>query len=292
MLTMLAVVHWSHHKLPEQRAALYAVAVDYLMESRSSQANFTSLLRREALQALALAMFDDSEGLQRSYGMEGAAKIVRKILGEADLQAARDFLEDETLFSGLLVSQTAGEVEFWHLTFQEYLAALELASTGDWRELPEEKLFADQWSEVILLLGGCLRQKNGVRAAKKLIQKVLATGHDQPTKARAVGLAGRILRDLRPYGGDPAAGTEFGPLLQEALAIFERPVPIPRSFPRSSASKSAKRSARRATRGWTTRRNSGWICPAVPSRWAPRMPIRPRLAMTSKHMAMRHPFVQ
>ncbi len=226
MLTMLAVVHWNHHKLPEQRAALYAVAVDYLMESRSGQSNYTSLLRREALQALALAMFDDPEGLQRSCGLESAAERVQEILGVADRQAALDFLEDETLFSGLLVSQTAGEVEFWHLTFQEYLAALELASTGDWRELPEETLFADQWNEVILLLGGCLRQKNGVRAAKKLIQKVLVTGRDLPTKARAVGLAGRILRDLRPYGGDPAAGTEYAALLRETLAIFERPTDL------------------------------------------------------------------
>ena len=33
MLTVLAVVHWNKRRLPEQRAELYAAAVDYLLES-------------------------------------------------------------------------------------------------------------------------------------------------------------------------------------------------------------------------------------------------------------------
>ncbi|MCB1036614.1 MAG: SUMF1/EgtB/PvdO family nonheme iron enzyme, partial [Acidobacteria bacterium] len=226
MLTMLAVVHWSHHKLPEQRAELYKVAVEYLLDSRAEQAKekgYTPQLRQEALQALALAMFEDEEGLQRSYGLESAADAIREVLAVEERLAALDFLEEETVHSGLLVSHTEGEVEFWHLTFQEYLTALELAASGDWRHLAEERLFADQWNEVVLLLGGCLRRNNGVRGAKKLVEKVLATGRDLPTKARAVGLAGRILRDVRPYGGDPAAGTAFETLLEETLAIFRPP---------------------------------------------------------------------
>jgi len=244
MLTMLAVVHWTRRQLPEQRAELYQVAVDYLMESRKGLSPYPTQLRQEALQALALKMFEDEDGLRRSYGMVEAAEVVAGVLAVGQVEA-KAFLESETLHSGLLVSQTEGEVEFWHLTFQEFLAALELATGREYWESIEPRLFDDQWNEVVLLLGSCLRKKDGLHGARLYLERILASkGSDQqgfvgalrrflapilgafpslPSKARAVGLSGRILQDIRPYGGDPAAGTDFEQFLEETLAIFQRP---------------------------------------------------------------------
>ncbi len=147
MLTMLAVVHWSQKKLPERRNELYEEAVKYLLESRKDRSAFPAPQRREALQALALAMFMDEEGVQRSLGLLEAGRAVAPLLQTSEAEA-RAFLDEESLQSGLLVSRTEGEVEFWHLSFQEYLAALELASGGDYWEVLSEagRLYDDRWA--------------------------------------------------------------------------------------------------------------------------------------------------
>jgi len=222
MLTMLAVVHWNQKKLPERRNELYDQAVEYLLESRKEQSPYPAPQRREGLQALALAMFTHEEGVQRSLGLEEAGRAVAPLLQVED-EEARAFLDQESLQSGLLVSRSEGEVEFWHLSFQEYLAALEMRTGGDyWQVLnQDDRLHDDRWSEVVLLLAGCLRRLDGLRAGKKLIEKILATGTDRVSRARAVGLVGRVLADIKPYGGDPSVGTDYAAALEEILGIFE-----------------------------------------------------------------------
>jgi formylglycine-generating enzyme required for sulfatase activity len=223
MLTVLAVVHWSRKKLPEQRAELYDAAVDYLVESRAKLAPIPNPLRKECLQAIALRMFEDPEGVRRTLGRAEAAEVIAPLLpGDWCEDRARvlEFLEEEELHSGILVSRMEGEVEFWHLTFQEYLAALELsARDGYWEEI-EGHLFEDRWSEVVLLLAGCLRRL-GIRKASQFLRRILAVDETLPGRARAVGLIGRILRDIGPYGGEPARGSGYAEALGETLAVFE-----------------------------------------------------------------------
>ena len=221
MLTMLAVVHWNQKKLPEQRAELYDAAVEYLLDSRSDQASQPAPLRREVLQAVALAMFEHKEGVQRSLGLREAAEAATPVLGSSEQETAL-FLEDEALYSGLLVSRNEGELEFWHLSFQEYLAALELAASGEYWPGIREHLYDDRWNEVVLLLAGCLRRQGGGRAAQRFVGRILEhAGDDRVARARAVGLIGRVLEDVRPYGGDPAAGTGFEQALEQTLEIFQ-----------------------------------------------------------------------
>jgi formylglycine-generating enzyme required for sulfatase activity len=220
MLTVLSVVHWDKKRLPEQRAELYDAAVTYLLESRREHSTHPAPLRRECLQAVAIAMFEDPEGVQRTLGRTNAAGAVRALLGVTQ-QEALDFLENEELYSGVLVSRTAGEVEFWHLTFQEYLAGLELSQAEDGWSRAACHLYEDRWVEVILLLAGCERRQGGVRAARRMIERILNTGTDTVSKARAIGLVGRILRDIRAYGGEPEQGTTYADDLRKTLAIFE-----------------------------------------------------------------------
>lgn len=220
MLTVLAVVHWSRKKLPEQRAELYDAAVEYLLESRATLSEVPNPLRRECLQAIALRMFEDRSGVRRTISRAEAAGAVAPLLG-VDQPTALAFLEDEELHSGIVVSRTEGEVEFWHLTFQEYLAALGLSVRDDYWSAIESRLQDDRWAELLLLLAGC-RRRLGLQAASKLITQIVASaGGTLPGKARVVGLIGRIVRDIAPYGGDPAEGTGYPALLREVLAVFE-----------------------------------------------------------------------
>jgi len=136
------------------------------------------------------------------------------------LSDALAFIENEELHSGLLVSRVEGEVEFWHLTFQEFLAALHLSlHEGYWDEI-EAHLHDDRWSEVVVLLGGC-RRRLGIRPASDFIKKILARETTATGRARAVGLVGRILKDILPYGSDPGFGTGYEEALRETLSLFE-----------------------------------------------------------------------
>jgi len=225
MLTVLAVVHWNKRRLPEKRAELYQAAVEYLLESRREHSRLQASFRRECLQAVAMCMFTNPEGVQRTVGRREAAEAVQRLLG-GTLADAMTFVEAEELHSGLLVSRTEGDVEFWHLTFQEYLAALELSPlTEESWALLQDHLHDDRWAEVVLLLAGCERRQ-GLREAKRMINRVLETGIDAESKARAVGLVGRILRDLKPYGGDASAGTEYEGILTDSMVIFEPGAPV------------------------------------------------------------------
>jgi formylglycine-generating enzyme required for sulfatase activity len=219
MLTVLAVVHWSDKQLPEERAEIYERAVKYLIDTRKGQSSFQARLRQECLQAIAVAMFEHPKGVQRAISRSKAAAAVAALTGCSAEDAAR-FVEEEELHSGLLVARTEG-LEFWHLTFQEYLCALAFSPLNDkrWERL-RPHLDDDRWNEVLLLLAGCER-RNGLEEARELISRVLSTGSDLVSNARAVALVSRMLRDLAPSGGDASHGTGYEQRLGEALGVFE-----------------------------------------------------------------------
>jgi formylglycine-generating enzyme required for sulfatase activity/predicted phosphodiesterase len=220
LLTILAVVHWNRKKLPEQRADLYEAALEYLLESREKLSAYETTLRKDCLKAIALRMFEDAKGVRKSLGRGEAAEAVRPLLG-VDLDRAHEFIEDEELYSGILVSRTEGEAEFWHPTFGEYLAAVALARKPDYWERIRQHLFEERWNEAVLLLAGC-RRRDGLELASDFIRRILAADASLAGRARAVGLVGRILRDVSPAGGDPAQGTGYRQALAATLAIFEK----------------------------------------------------------------------
>ncbi len=228
LLTILAVVHWDRKKLPEQRADLYEATVESLLVSRPDDERGATE-RRHALQALALRFFTDTTGVRKTLDRHEAVETLAEALDMEERQADR-FLTLEELRSGLLVSRE-GEVEFSHLTFGEYLAALELAWRGaDGWAILHPHVFDPAWSEIVLLLAGCL-WKRGPGLVPKLIDNILAEGRALSDRARQVGLIGRILRDVgvRAGGRDPSARTGYATALREVLAGFEPGSTVPES---------------------------------------------------------------
>ncbi len=219
MLTVLAVVHWSDRQLPEERAELYDRAVKYLLDTRKGQSMFQSRLRQECLQAIALAMFEHPKGVQRSISRLRATEAVARQACCSTEDAAR-FVEEEELHSGLLVARPEG-LEFWHLTFQEYLTALAFSPLKDekWKRL-RLHLDDDRWNEVFLLLAGCER-RNGLEETRDLVARVLSTGTNPVSNARAVALVSRMLRDVAPSGGDASHETDYAERLQRTLGILD-----------------------------------------------------------------------
>ena len=233
MLTALAVVHWNEGRMPEQRSQLYGSVLYWLDQARrrQRQARTPSLPSAlPVLQDLALGMQTHQNGFRKQLPRRDAAKLVMRRFpaAEADLSldAAEEFLRLEQLDGGIVVERQ-GQLEFWHRSFQEFLAARAIAARqeADQREVlmaTPERIYQPEWREVMRLLGGVLREQGDPK-----LDGLFAAIVDQlPPKprlsaaARCVGLIGEMLRDL-VNPSYPAPGGRYATLRDEVEGIFD-----------------------------------------------------------------------
>ena len=221
MLTALAVVHWNERRLPEQRADLYDSILHWLARSREQRPGRPGAERCIAvLQELALHMQNQPEGRQVQLPRRSAAEALAGELGERAgegraapeppsrhaVERALRFLDEEELDSGIVVGR-GNEISFWHLTFQEYLAARAIAGRPDPEQArilfdPAPRFYRPEWREVVLLLAGVLHQQ-GRPKVDGLIKLALDRLGSKPAlaqAARSAGLLGAVLRDLEAPG--------------------------------------------------------------------------------------------
>jgi formylglycine-generating enzyme required for sulfatase activity len=231
MLTALAVVHWNERRLPEQRADLYESIITWLARAREQRPGREPADRcLELLAQLALGMQNEKRGrlvqVEKGRAAEMLAPQFRETPEPERFRRAERFLDEEEVDSGIVVSRGA-EIRFWHLTFQEYLAARAAAGLGDVAQLKllfeGNKLYRPEWREVLLLLAGILRVKQGRAKVDGLFQAVLDELGEKALlaeQARCAGLLGAILADLRPLKYQPPDARYEG-VLQAALGIFD-----------------------------------------------------------------------
>ncbi len=201
MLTALAVLQANNRELPQHRVELYEEILKWLAKARESKPGRVKAERcLDLLQKLAFAMQADSGGRKRQAGKGWAAD---QLLAEFQSpQQAGEFLEKEQTDSGIIISRGA-EVQFWHLTFLEYLAARQIAAFGEARQqesvITGGNLYKPEWREVMRLLGGVLMYRQGREKVDGLFKAIL----DQPGKkpklpaqAQCAALLGAMMRDL------------------------------------------------------------------------------------------------
>ncbi len=243
MLTCLCVVHWNEGRLPEGRSRVYRAVIQWLIASRRTQREaegFTDWFAHRALARLALAMVDSPKGKRVIVDLEEGAEAV-DALAEREFPelAAGDrrhklrlWLRFECLASGILEEAEGNRVRFWHLTFQEYLAALQLAWRGDgldpeedWWPVVQKHLDEAQWRETVELLPGCLLDEGGEGRADRLLDRVLSLrGDDLASVARVAGIVHRLLEPLYvyQYRPPPKLAATFAEALERSLAIFNK----------------------------------------------------------------------
>ncbi|HWT79628.1 MAG TPA: SUMF1/EgtB/PvdO family nonheme iron enzyme, partial [Candidatus Methylomirabilis sp.] len=214
-----------------QRADLYDSILMWLSRAREQRPGREKADRSLTLLGeLAFAMQNFPQGRVVRVPIPWAAEIMASEFGPAPeaerLRRAEQFLEEETADSGIIVSR-GGELQFWHLTFQEYLAAQAIAGQ---RESDQEKvlfendrLYRPEWREVVLLLAGILLVKHKSRArVDGLVSAVLErAGTGLAGQARAAGLLGAMVSDLRPLDYQPA-DRRYRELMDAVLGIFDR----------------------------------------------------------------------
>ncbi|MCL4203062.1 MAG: SUMF1/EgtB/PvdO family nonheme iron enzyme [Pirellulaceae bacterium] len=232
MLTALAVVHWNERRLPEQRADLYDSIITWLSRSREQRAGRETADRTIVLlQELALAMQDDPEGRQTQVSKRwGAERIAAELAGapvtKDTIAAAERFLDEEEVDSGIIVGR-GSELAYWHLTFQEFLAAKAIASRLDDQQrqillADRNKVYTPDWREVVLLYAGALHQQGKAKVAGFLggLLDGLGPSPSLADQARCAGLIGSILQDLTPLKYEFADPRYHG-LLDAVTAIFD-----------------------------------------------------------------------
>ena len=131
------------------------------------------------------------------------------------------------------------DVKFWHLTFQEFLAARLLAKMDAAERhsllFAEGRAWLPEWREVVLLLAGILHQDRaenvnalvaaalddlyGSTLAKRKFHWVGAKPK-LAEQARCFGLLGAMLRDLQPLGYTPP-DPRYAEVKNAVLGIFE-----------------------------------------------------------------------
>ncbi|MEM7586209.1 MAG: SUMF1/EgtB/PvdO family nonheme iron enzyme, partial [Acidobacteriota bacterium] len=244
MLTCLCVVHWNEGKLPEGLSRVYRAVLRWLIAARSParhEQGITDLFAWRAFARLALAMMTTEGGKRSTFDLEQAAEAVAllwqreapELDAEGRLMAARRWLTFECLGSGVVEEIGGRQLRFWHLTFQEYLAALQLAWRGDGDD-PEQdawpvvrdRLEDAQWRETVELLPGCLLDEGGFGRVDRLLERVLALRGDNAdlaTEARVAGILGCLLRPAEVLQYKPAAevSAAYEGALERSLAVFE-----------------------------------------------------------------------
>jgi formylglycine-generating enzyme required for sulfatase activity len=128
---------------------------------------------------------------------------------------------------GGIVVERQGRLEFWHRSFQEFLAARGIAAQLEAEQAKvlfeqPERIYQPEWREVMRLLGGVLRAQ-GTAKVDNLFNSIinqLEPNPSLPTAARCVGLIGEMLRDLvKPQ--HPAPGGRYARLRDEVTGIFD-----------------------------------------------------------------------
>ncbi len=219
LLTILALIHENVGKLPNRRIRLYEISAQTLIESwRQAQTGLPSESLADlgeetvirVMAPLAYWLHEHHPGGTASF-REWQTRLV-DILAEEGFEAeateiGRRFLHHARYEAGLLAERGLGQFGFSHLTFEEYLAAREMARqrAEERRGMLKAHWEDPRWHEVILLAAGQLGIVEARRDdASDFIEDLLKVEPVDPANAgRQVVLAGRALADIGPRSVSP-----------------------------------------------------------------------------------------
>jgi hypothetical protein len=246
MLTCLCVVHHNEGRLPEGRSRLYRAVIEWLLRAKSelrTQKGYRDEFARYAFEALAWHMMAGPKGKRSTIDLADALVAIEPELkreyAEKDQtgreRIGRAWLEFECVGSGIVSILPGSQVRFWHLTFQEYLAALAASRRHDWWDAISPHLDDLQWRETVELLPGCLFDVPGRERVDELLRRVVAMAPEGAAlgdEARAAAILARLLAPLGACGYKVPANVEAAHKgrLERCLEIFTvagaRAVPV------------------------------------------------------------------
>ncbi len=253
LLTILALIYENVGKLPNRRIELYEVCAQTLIESwRETQKRMSNALLAElggktvirVMASLAYWLHEEHPGGTASYEawQERLTDVLNREGFEDEAQGlANRFLYHARHEAGLLAERSLGQFGFFHLTFEEYLAAWEMSRqrTEERRKLLYAHWEDPRWREVILLAAGQLGIVDANRpAVSDFIVDLLEMEPQNPANdGRQAVLAGRALADIGPRSVTNVIRRLVMRTLKETMQDLdpetERPNDPPRLSPRT-----------------------------------------------------------
>lgn len=172
LLNMIVTFHrrYPGAELPKRRVELYREICQLQLKDRPSARKLETLLTQcEAqtiLQMLALEMMQQhKERIDRSTILQ---QLAGYLTAEGETVEAREFLEQVEQIGELLVEREPDEFEFAHLSFQEYLAATQIAQKRQ-ENLLYQHFGNDWWKQTILLYAA--QTKNPTNLIREAMQQ-------------------------------------------------------------------------------------------------------------------------
>ncbi|AFY37677.1 putative signal transduction protein with Nacht domain [[Leptolyngbya] sp. PCC 7376] len=169
LLTMIARFHrrYPSAELPKRRPELYQQICTLQIKDRPNARKLESMLpnceAQDILQMLALEMMQrKEERLDKDLLVERLTEYLRS---QDETVNPRQFLGEVEEISELLVRREE-EYEFAHLSFQEFLAAMEVIRLGK-EELLYEHFGTDWWKQTILLYVGKVKKPSQIIRAMR-----------------------------------------------------------------------------------------------------------------------------
>ncbi|WP_328652097.1 NACHT domain-containing protein [Micromonospora sp. NBC_00330] len=176
--------------LPRDRVELYRIALETLLERRDieRQIDHTAYPQLSLPQKIILLrelaywlMLNDQSDTDLSIAGDRIEYRLRNMPGVPD--SAPEVVRYLLVRSGLLREPIPGRVDFIHRTFQEYLAAIEIAELGNIPFLIS-KADEDQWREVVILASGHC----SVRQKELLLDGIIDRGNEEPANRHRLHL--------------------------------------------------------------------------------------------------------
>jgi formylglycine-generating enzyme required for sulfatase activity len=216
LLTILALMKRQGVSLPERRVQLYDQYVATLLSTwnrarslsgRAPSRDLDEIQTIRILAPLALWMHEISPGvgLVRREDLRRKLEEIFTERGDAAPQlATHQFLNDVREHAALLLERGPGEYGFIHLTFEEYLAAVAIALSGQGNAGPIVEVLAPHvgeqaWREVTLLTIGYLGLRQQLPKVAGETVDLLVDLKPGP-RGEAVVLAGEAVLDTWPGG--------------------------------------------------------------------------------------------
>jgi hypothetical protein len=223
-------------QLPTDRMELYRISLDMLLEGRDRARNVVTPDRVPSgdqaliLQDVAYWLLKNSLTSADRERVEGRIATRLRQMPQVAMTAA-GILDHLLVRSGVIREPAVGQVDFVHRTFQEYLAAKEIADSDE-MEFLVAQAHRDEWREVVLMAPGHANAPQRRTLLAGLLARAKAEdGHSRYLLTLAVGCL-RTARELDVALRDAVEASVEGILPPasvaeaESLAVASELLPI------------------------------------------------------------------